>query len=71
MMMGVPSRSRGSSRSRPRSLTRRHPALAEVPIEEASLVPWIASWLPPLHPGGSFGWMPEIPNAKVPSSYHG
>ena len=29
-------------------------------------MPWIASWFPPLHPGGSFGWMPEMPNANVP-----
>ena len=44
-----------------------HPALADVPIDAGSLVPWIASWFPPLHPGGRFGWIPEMPNAKVPS----
>ena len=38
----------------------------ERPIDEGSFVPWIASWLPPLQPAGSRGWMPEMPNANVP-----
>src|SRR5436309_3198835 len=29
-----------------------HPALLDVPIVEGSLVPWMASWSPPRHPGG-------------------
>ena len=29
-------------------------------------MPWIASWLPPLHPAGRCGWIPLMPNANVP-----
>ena len=67
MTTGVPSFSSGSSRWRVRSLTRMHPALAERPIEDGSLVPWIASWFPPLQPAGRCGWIPEMPNANEPS----
>ena len=66
-MTGLPSFSKASRRSSPCSLTRMHPALADVPIDAGSLVPWIASEVQPLHPGGRFGWIPEMPNAKVPS----
>ena len=53
------------------SLTRTHPAEALVPIDDGSFVPWIASWLPPVHPAGRCGWIPLIPNANVPSALPG
>jgi hypothetical protein len=43
MMTGVPRRNSGRRRSSVRGETRTHPALAELPIEEGSSVPWIAS----------------------------
>ena len=43
-----------------------HPALTLRPIDDGSLVPWIASWFPPDHPAGRRGWMPLIPNANEP-----
>src|SRR5687767_7947599 len=65
-MTGVPYRSSGISRSSVASDTRTQPALALRPIDDGLLVPWIASWFPPVQPAGSRGWMPLMPNANVP-----
>ena len=46
--------------------TRRQPADAGVPIDAGALVPWIASWSPPVQPGGRLGWWPDRPNAYHP-----
>jgi hypothetical protein len=35
------------------------------------LVPWMASWVPPRHPGGRFGWCPERPKAYQPNGPEG
>ena len=56
------------NRSSAHSLTRTQPAEALVPIEDGALVPWIASWFPPLHPAGRRGWIPLIPKANVPNA---
>src|SRR6266545_3583263 len=61
MMTGVPRMRMRLRRSSVARDTRRHPALAELPIEAGLFVPWMASWLPPRQPAGRWGWMPEIP----------
>ncbi len=71
MTTGVPRRRKRLSVPSAAAETRRQPADAAVPIEAGLLVPWIASWSPPLQPAGRFGWCPESPNAYQPNGPYG
>ena len=66
METGVPTGTRSIRTCRSASAARRQPAEAAVPIVEGASVPWIAIRLPPVQPGGVFGWWPLSARMQQP-----
>ena len=66
MKTGVPSGTVSIKARSASSSARRQPADEAVPIVAGASVPWIARRLPPVQPGGVFGWIPLSARMQQP-----